>query len=80
MCVCVYAHLVPALYEDPTSLRADNCTYMYALVSHWCLSNKIFNAFAIYSVRAAWFAHIFLDLLRLLIFDESTQNKILFRR
>jgi hypothetical protein len=30
MCVrvCVYAHLVPALYEDPTSLRADNCTYV----------------------------------------------------
>jgi uncharacterized integral membrane protein len=25
--VCGYAHLVPALYEDPTSLRADNCTY-----------------------------------------------------
>jgi hypothetical protein len=26
-CVYVYAHLVPALYEDPTRLRADNCTY-----------------------------------------------------
>jgi hypothetical protein len=27
--VCGYAHLVLALYEDPTSLRADNCTYIY---------------------------------------------------
>jgi hypothetical protein len=26
--VCGYAHLVPALYEDPTSLWADNCTYI----------------------------------------------------
>jgi hypothetical protein len=24
--VCGYAHLVPVLYGDPTSLRADNCT------------------------------------------------------
>jgi hypothetical protein len=29
MCECVYAHLVPVLYEDPTSLRADNCTYTH---------------------------------------------------
>jgi hypothetical protein len=27
--LCEYAHLVPALYEDPTSLRADNCTYIH---------------------------------------------------
>jgi hypothetical protein len=26
--VCGYMHLAPALYEDPTSLRADNCTYI----------------------------------------------------
>jgi len=26
--VCGYAHLVLALYEDPTSLWADNCTYI----------------------------------------------------
>jgi hypothetical protein len=29
--VCGYAHLVPALYEDPTSLRADNCTYIHKI-------------------------------------------------
>jgi hypothetical protein len=28
--VCVYAHLVPALYKDPTSLRADNYTHACA--------------------------------------------------
>jgi hypothetical protein len=30
MCVhvCVRAHLVPALYGDPTGLRADNCIYI----------------------------------------------------
>jgi len=27
--VCGYAHLVPALYEDPFSLWADNCTYIH---------------------------------------------------
>jgi hypothetical protein len=27
--VCVYAHLVPAVYGVPTSLRADNCTYIF---------------------------------------------------
>jgi hypothetical protein len=27
--VCGYAHLVPALYEDPTRLQADNCTYIH---------------------------------------------------
>jgi hypothetical protein len=27
--VCGYAHLVPALYGDPTSLRADNCTCIH---------------------------------------------------
>jgi hypothetical protein len=26
--VCEYAHLVPAMYGDPTSLRAENCTYI----------------------------------------------------
>jgi hypothetical protein len=30
--VCGYAHLVPALYEDPSSLRADNCTCMHACI------------------------------------------------
>jgi hypothetical protein len=29
VCVCGYAPLVPALYGDPTSLRADNCTYIH---------------------------------------------------
>jgi hypothetical protein len=28
--VCGYAHLVPALYEDLTSLQADNCTHTHA--------------------------------------------------
>jgi hypothetical protein len=28
-CVCGYARLVPALYEDSTSLRAHNCTYIH---------------------------------------------------
>jgi hypothetical protein len=27
--VCAHAHLVPALYEDPTSLRAGNCTHTH---------------------------------------------------
>jgi len=42
--VCVYAHLVPALYGDPTSLRADNCTYIQ---THFILpSNRpAFNEF-----------------------------------
>jgi hypothetical protein len=27
--LCGYVYLVPALYEDPTSLQADNCTYIH---------------------------------------------------
>jgi len=29
MCVRVRAHLVPSLYGDPTSLRADNCIHTH---------------------------------------------------
>jgi hypothetical protein len=32
VCVCVYAHLVPALYEDRTSLQADNYTYIHTYI------------------------------------------------
>jgi hypothetical protein len=30
--VCGYAHLVPALYEDPTNIRADNWTYIHTYI------------------------------------------------
>jgi hypothetical protein len=30
--LCVHAHLVPALYEDPASLRADDCTYIHTYI------------------------------------------------
>jgi hypothetical protein len=35
--VCGYAHLVPALYEDPTSLWADNCTYIHTYIHALCI-------------------------------------------
>jgi hypothetical protein len=45
MCVhgwCVYEHLVLALYEDPISFRADNCTYI-----HWNFKKVKENALLI---------------------------------
>jgi hypothetical protein len=40
--MCGYAHLVLALYEDPTSLRADNYTYVrtYMHTDQYSLDRK----------------------------------------
>jgi hypothetical protein len=40
--VCGYVDLVPALYEDPTILWADNCTYIRT-INFWarnCLLDR----------------------------------------
>jgi hypothetical protein len=41
-CVCMYAHLVPALYEDPTSLRADNYTYIHTYIHTYTHGRRIY--------------------------------------
>jgi hypothetical protein len=53
MCMFMYAHLVPALYWDPTSLRADNCTYNNN--SNITRHDKVLLKFALeYVIRKNW--------------------------